>query len=567
MAKAAQQVINQDTPAKLRAVDAWYWAVHEKIMLQAGPFTHFGHEYLAEVLRDTHPNQVWLKGSQLGFTEANVLQNLHGMIYEYYPQGVLYLFPTERDVSDFSKARFNTLIEYNPDRIGRHVLSTDSTNIKRVGKAMLYLRGARATKNIEGLAKSSSALKSIPVDRVNFDELDEMDPAMIPMAEERMAHSSVKHKVKLSTPTVPDYGIDKEYKTSDRHVWAIRCGHCGHDTVMELEFPRCLSRHKDGAAFRCCVRCGREIYPKDGQWIAMSPTIKEKRGRWISQLCSIFVNPTVILNEFDRIGELKPEERQVFYNSKLGQAYVDAANRLAPQDIYRCQGQDAMDTRHNGPCCMGVDVGTFLHVVIGYKPAPGVVKVAHVARLLEWNDLHDLAQRFNVSSAVIDRKPELHKAREFQAGEPYEVFLMDYQENQRGSARYDLDGGMVTMNRTECLDRVHSTVTSVGSFIIPRVNSEIEEFVLEMTSVVKVLVEKPDGGHVYVYKEVGADHYRHACGYMLLASDRVAVAPSSIAPWWLGSSRENAQAIMDDNSKVPVYGYGPPGAFGQAIMD
>jgi len=531
-------------PAKIRAVDAWYWAVNNAIRLTAGPFAHAGHEYLAEPLRDTHPNQVAMKGSQMGWTEKSVLKTLHGMIHRRYPQGVLHLFPTADDVGDFSKARFNPLIEHNPDHIGRYVRSTDAANIKKIGSSMLYLRGARSTQRIEGLASTSSKLKSIPVDRIVFDEYDEMDQAMIALAVERVAHSTVKEIEKLSTPTVPDYGIDAAYKASDRHVWAIRCERCQHDTVLEIEFPKCLRRRQDGTAYRACVRCGGEIHPRAGRWVAMSPSVKDCRGWWISQLNSMYVDPTVILDEHERISALPPGERQVFYNSKLAAAYVDAANRLSPQDVYRCIGQDAMETRHDGPTAMGVDVGAVLHVVIGYKPQAGCLKICHAARLDSWNDLHDLALRFHVECAVIDREPEIHKAREFQQAERFRVFLADYQEYQRGDARWDLDQGLVVMNRTELLDRVHGAVTTPGRLEIPRLTSEIEQYAAEMSNMVKVLVEKPNGSRIYEYKQVGPDHYRHATAYFLLAAERIPVATPAGLPWM---QRTMTHAIMDED--------------------
>jgi len=83
---ARVDITDAGTPAKLRAVDPWYWAVNNAIMLTSGPFAHAGHEYLAEPLRDTHPNQVAMKGSQMGWTEKSVLKTLHGMIHRRYPQ-------------------------------------------------------------------------------------------------------------------------------------------------------------------------------------------------------------------------------------------------------------------------------------------------------------------------------------------------------------------------------------------------------------------------------------------------------------------------------------------------
>jgi hypothetical protein len=94
----------------------------------------------------------------MGWTEKSVLKTLHGMIHKRYRQGVLHLFQPSDDVTDFSKARFNTLIDSNPEAIGAFVQATDAANIKRINSAMLYLRGARATQRIQGLASSSSKL-------------------------------------------------------------------------------------------------------------------------------------------------------------------------------------------------------------------------------------------------------------------------------------------------------------------------------------------------------------------------------------------------------------------------
>jgi len=549
-------------PERLMAVDAWFWTQASRIMLQSGPFAHEAHEYLAGPLRDTHPHQVAKKGSQMGWTEKSVLKTLHGMIHKRYRQGVLHLFPTADDVSDFSKARFNTLIDENPETIGAFVQSTDAANIKRINSAMLYLRGARATQRIQGLASSSSKLKSIPVDRIVEDEYDEMDPSMVALATERVAHSKIKEIEKLSTPTIPDYGVDADYKKSDQMAWAILCRSCNTRTILELEFPKCLSRRRDGSAFRSCVRCGAEIFPRDGEWIAQAPSVKDLRGYWISQLNSLYVDPTVILNEYERISELTPGERQVFYNSKLAMAYVDAANRIKPSDLWACTSADPMDTRHPGPAAMGVDVGAWLHVVIGYKPAPGVVKVCYAGRHKDWHELRDLGIRFNVDCCVIDMEPELHKAREFQRGQAFPVFLCDYQVHQRGDARWNLDDRSVVINRTEILDRVHTAATTAGRFILPRRSQELEQYVLEMCNLVKVLVENKDGSKNYEYKQVGPDHYRHATAYLLLALERVSVYQPAFM--FGGESRAPAFAQTDYNP----FGYeAPRGHGGQAIVD
>lgn len=522
--------LNPYDPEMLRAVDPWYWAEHNRIQLQAGRYTHQGHEYMAEPLRCYHPLQVTKKGAQMGFTEKAVLKTLHGMIHNRFPAGALHLFPTSDDVQDFSRARFNTLIDSNPDTIGRHVRNTDAVNIKQVAGAMLYLRGAKSTRSIEGLRKTSSKLKSIPVDRIVFDERDEMDQEMIDMALERVSHSAVKDIEELSTPTVPDYGIDRAYALSDQRVWLIRCAGCGHDQCLETEFPNCLAKGLDGIVRRVCVRCGKEVHPRDGRWVAMSPG-RDTVGWWISQLNSAYVEPAEILKLYESLGQPGVMSRQEFYNSKLAQAYVEAANRLTRRDLERCMTQDAMAFSHDGPCAMGVDVGSWLHVVIGCRPNEHTRRVVHLARVKEWSDLHNLAVRFGVKTAVIDGEPERHKVREFKAAEPYAVFLCDYQEGARGALRWDVEAGTVVGNRTEILDRTHALITGLTTatartFELPRPSNEVEQFVQEATAMVKVLVTDGNGIQKYTYKQLAPDHYRHALAYFDMACERISLLAS-----------------------------------------
>ncbi len=162
------------------------------------------------------------------------------------------------DVTDFSKGRFSPLLDDNPE-IADWVRNTESVSVKRIRKSMLYLRGARATGKIEGIKKTSSQLKGVPVDRIVFDEVDEMDPAMIDLALERLSHSKVKEESYLSTPSIHDFGIDKFYNESDQRIWLIKCEHCGAETCLELEFPSCLLEFPAGQVIRACKKCSSGV--------------------------------------------------------------------------------------------------------------------------------------------------------------------------------------------------------------------------------------------------------------------------------------------------------------------
>jgi len=510
----------------MHSMDTFQWIVDNKLQLGHGDWKLKGHEYQIAWLQENSPRQCFIKGAQIGATETLVLRTLQGMIFDKYKQGALYLFPTRDDVKDFSKARFDPLINGNPF-IGAHVQSTDAQNIKRIGKGFLYLRGARRTKNIGGVKGTSSQLKSIPVDRIVFDEMDEIEPDMITLAEERISHSENGEMMYLGTPTIPDYGIDRMYQTSDQRVWMVECKACGKEASLDLEFPNSLKRRIDGTAFRCCVHCGKEVYPRHGRWVAQYPDrSKDLVGWWISQLNSIYVDPTRVLNLYEDppYGDLSE-----VMNSKLGRAYIPAENRLTENDVYNCCGSEPMVNRHDGPTCMGVDVGTKLHTVIAERKTREQLRVVKVGRYDSFTELHDLARDFNVKSAVFDLFPEKRKVVEFGRSENFSVFGCNYVETAIGNIFWDEKARVVKGNRTEICDMSHELVTQPGRLELPRNNTEISQFAREVSAIAKVLEDNPDTGQSnFRYKKLArADHYRHALNYCLLASERIGTVSDS----------------------------------------
>ena len=166
----------------------------------------------------------------MGLTTKAGLRAIHGAITGNNPRGILHLFPSKTDVTEFSKGRMDALVADNPETIGGWIVETDTSNLKQIGNSFLYLRGMR----------SRVSLKSVPVDFIVFDELDEAPQKAVDMAMQRMAHSEVKEWLKLSNPTLPDYGIDKAFQETDQRYWKLKCPSCGYETCLEETFPACL---------------------------------------------------------------------------------------------------------------------------------------------------------------------------------------------------------------------------------------------------------------------------------------------------------------------------------------
>jgi len=503
---------------------AGYWALLNEIKLQGGLFSFKDHEYQVEIMNERFKVSVDIKATQGGFTENYVLKSLHGMIYGYYPSGVLYLFPTNDDVNDFSKSRFRPLIWANRNSIGKYVQDTDTASLKKVRDAFLYLRGARLSQAIEGDHKESTKLRSIPVDCVIYDEFDLMEDDVRAKAQGRMGHSRIQEEHFLSNPTIPDFGIDAMFQESDQRHWHRKCESCREFTCAELEFPGCVKIRKDGTGYIGCKKCGKELKIFPGEWVAACPDRKIVGRRW-SKLTSVFHDPADILEKFNNpprgnLGDV--------YRLDLGFAYIAAEDRLRQSDVFGCCGNDIEYASHKGPCAMGVDVGKIKHVIIGIKTGRDRYKIVKTAQLSDWGDIHDLARNFNVKSAVIDIRPYEDAARQFQAQENYKIFLCEYKENMPQGTMYNQNTGIVSVARTEVFDATHRMVTTPGQLTLPRLSPDMKEFAKQLCATAKVLeTNKKTKLSVYRYKKLGDEHFRNALNYFYLAADRGHIAVAS----------------------------------------
>lgn len=475
------------------------WAEETPIILDGQPFSFDGHEYLREPYADTHPFQVEQKATQLGCTVKALLYAIHCARYKNY-RGILYLFPTKSDVIEFSKGRVSELIDDNKETIGKWVTNTDTAGLKKIYNTYLYLRGMQ----------SKVSLKSIPVDLVIYDELDEAPQDRIKIAQERMGHSLFKETRMLSNPTIPDYGINLVFQETDQRYWLLKCPSCGHYTCLEDTFPGCLVE-TGGRVIRACERCQGELDPAVGEWVAKSPGA-DKRGWQYSQLYSRFVSPAEILHEFRTTNNM-----QHFYNLKIGIPYIEAENRLSLEEVLHLCGSGGIESASPGPCSMGVDQGKDLHVVIGQRYMGRAGKIVHLGIYRDWEELDRLMKAFNVSRCVVDALPETRNARAFAERHRGKVFLNYYQEHQKGTYKWNEGNLTVSCNRTESLDASHNEVMR-GEIILPKECDISREFAQHMHNVAKKLEEDEEtGSKRYIYVKLGADHFRHAFNYEAMA--------------------------------------------------
>ncbi len=483
------------------------WATR-RIQLEGRPFSFEGHEYLRAIYDDTAPHVVLSKAAQIGGTVWALLRSIHACLCGL---NVVYFFPTRTDVLEFSKSRVSPLLASNPF-LHRTMTDTDTAGLKRIGEAHLYLRGMQ----------SSVGMKSVPADMLVFDELDEATPDAKALAKERLAHSDYKRIMELSNPSLPNYGIDEAYQTSDQRHWTMKCPGCGAWTALEKEFPRKLGAEvkvirarEDGSFCQACPRCQAELDLAAGEWVADYPD-RPIHGYRISQLFSSKVDPGEILQEYR--ATRFPER---FYNLKIGIPWADLDRRLDPMTVLELCGDEPMLESSESFCSMGVDTGKALHaVIVRYGLEDEKPRLVHLAVCSDFSELDALMNRFSVGRCVIDGLPETHATRAFAKRHGGHVSLCFFNAHQRGEPKWNAKARSLVVNRTEALDASRAAIRD-KKIILPRHTPIIEEFAHQMAADAKILEEDEDtGAKRYRYIRTGPDHFSLAFTYAWLVSLR-----------------------------------------------
>lgn len=360
-------------------------------------------------MEDPPQHLVIEKGAQMGWTVWAVLMAIYGA-YAIYNRQVIYYFPSERTAGKFSQSRCEPMLNDNA-RLTEIVGKTNSTFLK----AIRNIRGGVTFLNFLGM-NSGEALKGMPGDHLFFDESDEMEDRRIARAKYRLSASRFGRRTYLSTPTLPRFGVDLQFARSDRRYWLIPCEHCNEYTCLEHEFPDCLHRLKDGTVIRACKKCGREIHPRNGEWVAEQPSVVDFRGYRAAQLISARVSPTTILNEYetgiDEDG--KDLNWPEFYNQRLARGHVDSDASLSRDQVLECCGTDPKALRAPGPTAIGVDVRKdAYHWIAAHRVGHNRAKVLGYGIAPTQTAIFDIAKQFNVGCLVQDAMPDVNSTKLF----------------------------------------------------------------------------------------------------------------------------------------------------------
>jgi phage terminase large subunit GpA-like protein len=143
------------------------------------------------------------------------------------PRGLIYWLPTQRLVYDFAATKVDDFIEDNIEELGGKECFTYNAGLKYLYGVPTYWRGL----------ESKSGVKSISADAAVYDEYDEADQSQVAQARQRLSASDIKTTRSLSIPTIPDFGINKEFQETDQCHYVFKCESCGKWNILEDLWP------------------------------------------------------------------------------------------------------------------------------------------------------------------------------------------------------------------------------------------------------------------------------------------------------------------------------------------
>ncbi len=505
------------------------YALHKSgITIDGGVKLDFGRYPYLPVIIDEDPRKMTvMKGAQMGFTIAAILKALviagKGTHNGYPIRGIGYWFPTQGEAQVFAKSRFTPLMEQNPHVWNPKGIDVDSAELKRVGNTAIYLRGAGQRGG--SAKKSTSGVKSIPLDINIRDEADEMSDTRKDAIDRRLDGSPCPQQLDFSTPTIPGYGVDLDYQDSNQSMWHWKCLRCEGWTCLEDNYPDCIAEPNAGDPFYLCMKCREPLVKKFGEWVAKKPDIKDHIGLALSQMCSPTRTALDIVNA--AADAVKTGRAKEFENQVLGRAYAETEDQITEEQLNDLLTEEARPLRHEGPACMGVDPGKIhwyeVRIRTGERDS---VQIAR-GRADSFSELAEIAKKYNVEAGVMDQGADTSSVRDFVRNHPGWYGCL-YVNAKKTDPDWNHNEGLVKVGRTWLLDDSHRAIVDRRVKFYRKDDFWHEQFVPQMTNLKRIVQENDETGErVPRWIVTGGrknDHLRHASSYCHLALERVSLA-------------------------------------------
>lgn len=516
----------------------------EHTYLAGRKFSFDGHEYQRKILEDGENDIVIIKSAQLGISEMSSRLAI-AKVALVNGFNCIYTLPSASAMQNFMKTRVDPVIQSSPYLRNLVSKDVDNSSVKQFGDSYLYGKGAQV---------DTQAI-SVPCDLLVQDEVDNSNPSVLTLFESRLIHSKYQQIIRLSTPTIPNYGIDAFYKMSRRHMAFVKCCHCNHwfypeyyDHVKIPGFEEPLERltkaHFADPEFQwlnaevCCPECGKpvDLSAEHRSWVCENPDDKfVSIGYRISPFdCPDNIKASALVQ-----ASVRYARKQDFANQRLGIPLEDSEASLSMTELQA----NIVSNRPEGayPNVMGLDMGSVCYATIATVLPDNHLVIVHVEAIpmhLVLERRRQLEREFKIRMTVVDIAPYGETVWRMQQQSPnvfaavytrsksIELFKVRDQEEDADKARTAIK--QVNVARDRLFDLIMMLLRAGN---IKKVSCEHDVTWAQHLTDQKRVREFEKDELVFVWRKTsGVDHWHHSLLYTLVASKMLGVAAGVTAP-------------------------------------
>lgn len=385
--------------------------VTEHTYLNGKKFSFEGHAYQREILEDPAQTIIIAKSAQLGISEMSArLALARCALVDGF--NTIYTLPSASAAGNFMSTRISPIVDSSPYLKELVSKDVDNNSIKRFSNSYLYLKGCQVDRQAI----------SVPADLLICDEVNNSDQDVLTLFESRLIHSKYAQRVFLSTPSIPNYGIDRMFKQSKRKYNLCKCSKCREwfipdyhehvvvpgfddelDKITKAHFARPDFKWMD--AYVSCPKCGSAVDMPNAKrnWVVENPDDAFiDSGYQVSPFdCPDIIKPSALIKS--SVAYDRPVD---FYNQRLGKSLEDKETALSLSDL-----ENAIIKDHPGGALsyvMGLDMGMVCWAIVcAVLPdqtmiivkAEGIPLHRVVERTVE------LQRQYKLRMTVVDRGP------------------------------------------------------------------------------------------------------------------------------------------------------------------
>ncbi len=517
--------------------------ISENTTYAGQPYSYQDHEFQEKIMGDISRDVVVIKCSQIGMSEVSARMSL-ALVNVLRPYTVAYTLPTAHFAGTFAKTRIDPVITGSPIMKANIHRTNDNNEVKQFGDSFLYIRGAA----------SSNAPISIPVDHLVHDEVDFSDQEVLGQYQSRLTHSKWRRTTKISTPTLPGFGIHRAFQETRRHFNFCKCNHCNHhfipDYYNHVKIPdftgelvainkSMLMKTRFQEAALHCPKCGKvpSLQVEHREWVCENP---DEKFVGAGYQITPFDAPNIIQVPYLIEASTKYDRTQDFVNFNLGLAAEDNEATLTAADF------EGVFVHEEAPgsvaYVMGVDVGNVYHFCVSTVDAYGDMFVVHteaVPMSRARQRYHELRVQFRVVCTVIDSMPHAETVMALQA-QDVNLYASVYMRSKSILTHAVVekiaaaDEGkefvrQVNVNRSKALDGYMEFVREKHMKV--RETEEKKTIIEHHMSMKRVKVYDTESGEMTFswQKTDGIDHYHHTFLYCWIAAKIRGVGKSMIS--------------------------------------